>query len=190
MALTPGVPLSPPAKTSDMQQVIILFSDGLNTENHWHDEQQPIDARQAKTCKNIKDAGITIYTVLVMSGFSQVMKDCASKPEYYYEVTSANQTVAAFNAIGTSLTKLRIAQWHKFARSCHLKARPQGRAYSCAGCGRLGTHSIDRGRPTRWTEMIGFIDPFGSRGCLADRHKGFYGRVVGMKCSGQFPRGC
>ena len=33
MALTSGVPLSPPAKTADTQQAIILFSDGLNTEN-------------------------------------------------------------------------------------------------------------------------------------------------------------
>ena len=37
------------------------------------------------------------------------MKDCASKPEYYYEIT-AGQTVTAFNAIGTSLTKLCLAK--------------------------------------------------------------------------------
>jgi Flp pilus assembly protein TadG len=109
MALTPGAPLSPTPKTADMQQAIILFSDGLNTENRWYDEQAKIDARQAIACSNAKAAGITIYTVLVNSGFSKVMKDCASKPEYYYEITTG-QTVTAFNAIGTSLTKLRIAQ--------------------------------------------------------------------------------
>ena len=37
------------------------------------------------------------------------MKDCASKPEYYFEIT-AGQTVTAFNSIGTSLTKLRLAE--------------------------------------------------------------------------------
>ena len=37
------------------------------------------------------------------------MKDCASKPEYYFEITTG-QTVTAFNSIGTSLTKLRLAQ--------------------------------------------------------------------------------
>ncbi len=113
MALTPGVPLSPPAKAADMQQAIILFSDGLNTENRWHDgwgAQTQIDKRQAIACANAKAAGITIYTVLVLSGFSQVMKDCASKPEYYFEISVASQTVTAFNAIGTSLTKLRLAQ--------------------------------------------------------------------------------
>jgi Flp pilus assembly protein TadG len=109
MALTPGAPLNPPAKTNDMQQAIILFSDGQNTENRWWEDQAKIDARQAIACTNAKAAGITIYTVLVNAGYSKVMKDCASKPEYYFEITTG-QTVTAFNAIGTSLTKLRIAQ--------------------------------------------------------------------------------
>ena len=109
MALTQGAPLNPPAKTADMQQAIILFSDGLNTENRWWNDQDKIDKRQALMCTNVKAAGITIYTVLVNTGYSKVMKDCASKPEYYYEIT-AGQTITAFNSIGTSLTKLRLAQ--------------------------------------------------------------------------------
>ena len=109
MALTQGEPMNAPAKGADVQQAIILFSDGLNTENRWWSDQAKIDARQALLCANVKAAGITIYTVLVNSGFSKVMKDCASKPEYYYEITTG-QTVTAFNSIGTSLTKLRLAQ--------------------------------------------------------------------------------
>jgi Flp pilus assembly protein TadG len=110
MALTPGAPLNPPVKSADTQQAIILFSDGMNTRDRWYQTQQPIDNRQALLCANAKAAGITIYTVLVNAGFSQVMKDCASKPEFYFEITGANQTIAAFNAIGTSLTKLRLAE--------------------------------------------------------------------------------
>jgi hypothetical protein len=45
-----------------------------------------------------------------MAGNSKVLKDCASKPEYYFEVTAANQTVAAFNAIGSNLTHLRVSK--------------------------------------------------------------------------------
>ena len=110
MALTPGAPLNPPAKTADTQQAIILFSDGMNTRDRWYQTQQPIDNRQAIACANAKAAGITIYTVLVMAGTSDVMRNCASKPEFYFEITAPNQTVTAFNAIGTSLTKLRLAQ--------------------------------------------------------------------------------
>ena len=43
------------------------------------------------------------------SGYSKVMKDCASKPEYYFEITPG-ETVPAFASIGTSLTKLRLAE--------------------------------------------------------------------------------
>ncbi len=110
MALSNGQPLNAPVKSADTQKIIVLMSDGLNTANRWDDDQAPIDARQAIACTNAKAAGITIYTVLVMSGTSPVMKNCASKPEYYFEVTSANQTISAFNAIGTNLAKLRVAK--------------------------------------------------------------------------------
>jgi len=47
------------------QQVIILLSDGLNTQDRWYTTASSIDVRQQKTCDNIKAAGITIYTVQV-----------------------------------------------------------------------------------------------------------------------------
>jgi hypothetical protein len=49
----------------------MLLSDGLNTQDRWYTSQSSIDARMynpadgSGTCKNIKDAGITIYTVQV-----------------------------------------------------------------------------------------------------------------------------
>jgi hypothetical protein len=38
------------------------------------------------------------------------MQYCASGPQNFYLVTSASQTVSVFNAIGTSLSKLRVAR--------------------------------------------------------------------------------
>jgi Flp pilus assembly protein TadG len=108
-ALSTGNPLNAPIKAADMVQTIVLFSDGLNTQNRWSNDAADIDARQAKLCENAKKAGVVIYTVLVMAGSSKVMKDCASQPDYYYELTNANDTVAAFNDIGTKMSKLRIA---------------------------------------------------------------------------------
>jgi hypothetical protein len=65
------------------------------------------------TCKNIKDAGITIYTVQVNTDgdpVSTLLQNCASGPDKFFHLTSANQMVATFNQIGTNLAKLRIAQ--------------------------------------------------------------------------------
>ena len=65
------------------QHVIILLTDGMNTENRWYDTQASIDARQQITCNNVKAAGITVYTVQVNTGgdpLSTLLQGCASSP--------------------------------------------------------------------------------------------------------------
>ncbi len=109
-ALTSSDPLNAPTLPSDTQQVIILLTDGLNTQNRWTTNQASIDAREQLVCNNIKAAGITIYTILVMSGNSTVLQNCASDPSKYFVLTSADQIVTTFNTIGTNLSKLRIAK--------------------------------------------------------------------------------
>jgi hypothetical protein len=39
-----------------------------------------------------------------------LVTNCASSLDKFHLLTSANQTIATFNTIGTNLTKLRIAQ--------------------------------------------------------------------------------
>ena len=60
-SLTQGAPFSAPAMDPNYQyqQIIILLTDGLNTQDRWYTNQSSIDARQQITCNNIKAAGIT-----------------------------------------------------------------------------------------------------------------------------------
>jgi hypothetical protein len=113
-SLTENAPLDAPAidpaDTIPTQRIIILLTDGDNTENRWTTSQSSIDARSKATCQNIKDAGITLYTVLVMQGNASLLQDCASNPKYFFNLTSADQIITTFNQIGTQLSKLRIAQ--------------------------------------------------------------------------------
>jgi Flp pilus assembly protein TadG len=109
-ALTSTDPLNAPATPADTQKVIILLTDGLNTQNRWTTNQSSIDAREQLVCSNIKTAGITVYTVLVMSGNSTVLQNCASSASQYFALTSAGQIVTTFNAIGTKLSQLRLAR--------------------------------------------------------------------------------
>ena len=71
------------------------------------------------TCANIKAAGVTIYTVQVNTGgdpTSTLLQNCAGStdkmidPSKFFMVTSANGLATVFNAIGTNLTKLRVAK--------------------------------------------------------------------------------
>ena len=94
------------------QQVIILLTDGLNTEDRWYTSQSSINARQQKTCDNIKAAAITLYTVQVNTGgdpTSTLLQNCASDSSKFFLLTSAQQIVATFNQIGNALSSLRLA---------------------------------------------------------------------------------
>ena len=87
-----------------------MLTDGLNTQNRFTTDSAKIDERTAKLCAAIKAANIEIYTVLVMEGNASLLRTCASKSEMFFALTTAGQIVTAFNAIGTSLSKLRVAQ--------------------------------------------------------------------------------
>jgi len=107
-------PFTVPAIDPDYkyQTVIILLTDGLNTEDRWYTSQSSIDTRQQKTCNNIKAAGITLYTVQVNTGgdaTSTMLQNCASEAGKFFLLTSAGQIVTTFGQIGTALSKLRLA---------------------------------------------------------------------------------
>jgi Flp pilus assembly protein TadG len=127
LSLVGGGPLSAPAKDPNYkyQDVIVLMSDGLNTADRWYTSQTSVDNRMYQTgngsgtCANIKNAGITIYTIHVNTGgdpLSVLLQNCAggpdkfSDPSKFFMVTSSSGLGSVFAAIGTNLTKLRVAK--------------------------------------------------------------------------------
>jgi uncharacterized protein YegL len=116
-ALTPSTPLTEAsAPTPNLDKVIVLLTDGDNTEawdnakNKKITSQSAIDARTAKACANIKAADIKIYTIRVINGNATLLKSCASSPTMYYDVQQASQLNAVFTAIAQNLANLRIAE--------------------------------------------------------------------------------
>lgn len=128
-------PFNAPAEDPNYQwsHVIILLSDGLNTEDRWPSYGNGssqytcspgnilcIDARQKKLCDNIKATTdskgnplYTIYTIQVNTGSdptSSVLQYCASDSSKFFMLTSSNQIISTFDSIGTQLAKLRITQ--------------------------------------------------------------------------------
>lgn len=116
MSLVGGGPYpAPPAMDSNYtyNQVIILLTDGLNTQDRWYTSQSSIDARQQLTCNNVKAAGITLYTIQVNTGgdpTSTLLQNCASTSDKFFLLTSSTQIVTVFNQIGTQLSQLRISK--------------------------------------------------------------------------------
>jgi Flp pilus assembly protein TadG len=131
-SLLVGGPLNAPAEDANTtyNRVIILLSDGLNTEDRWPEygngssqaSGNPIDARQAQMCTDLKAARdsrgqtmYTIYTIQVNTSSpadptSTVLQNCASSSDKFFMLTSSTQIVTTFNTIGTALSKLRVAR--------------------------------------------------------------------------------
>jgi Flp pilus assembly protein TadG len=108
--LAPNGPFSAPALSPDLDKVIILLTDGQNTQNRWSSSQSSIDARTQKACDNIKAANIRIYTVRVIEGNATLLKNCATKPDMFYDVDEAVQLNSVFSSIAQNLANLRIAK--------------------------------------------------------------------------------
>jgi hypothetical protein len=103
--LTQGLDPAP-----DRDKVIVLLTDGDNTRNRWTSSSSSIDARTVLACTNAKAANIKIYTVRVIDGDATLLRNCATKPNMYYDVTQASQLDSVFSSIAQTLANLRIAK--------------------------------------------------------------------------------
>ena len=116
MSLVGGGPFSAPMKDPNYtyQQVIILLTDGLNTQDRWYGMTRHRSTTASRmTCNNIKAAGVILYTIQVNTGgdpTSTLLQNCASSSDKFFLLTSADQIVTTFNAIGTNLSKLRVVK--------------------------------------------------------------------------------
>jgi hypothetical protein len=114
MSLVGGGPFAAPALDPNYQysQIIILLTDGLNTQDRWYTSQSSIDTRQQMTCDNAKTSGVTLYTIQVNTDgdpTSTLLQSCASERSKFFLLTSADQIVTTFQSIATEITKLRLA---------------------------------------------------------------------------------
>jgi hypothetical protein len=124
-------PLPAPAEDANTiyNRVIIILSDGLNTENRWPESGNGstqtgtlIDDRQAALCNTLTHARdargslmYTVYTIQVNTHHpadptSTVLQNCASSPDKFYMLTNSDQIATTFTTIGTALSKLRVAR--------------------------------------------------------------------------------
>jgi Flp pilus assembly protein TadG len=129
-------PIPAPAEdpNTTYNRVIILLSDGLNTEDRWPDYGDGstqntnaggvgyIDIRQAQQCTNIKAARdaqgkpmYTVYTIQVNTASpadptSTVLQNCASDQSKFFMLTNSSQIATTFTTIGTALSQLRVAR--------------------------------------------------------------------------------
>jgi Flp pilus assembly protein TadG len=110
-ALTTGEPFTQAgAVRPDVDKVMILLTDGLNTANRFTTNPTQIDNRTAAVCDNIKKAKIKLYTVRVIEGNLELLQGCASASNMFYDVQAASQLKDVFASIAASLSGARLSK--------------------------------------------------------------------------------
>ncbi|HEX8666545.1 MAG TPA: TadE/TadG family type IV pilus assembly protein [Beijerinckiaceae bacterium] len=109
--LTPGAPLSGIARapSARVQKIIVFLTDGLNTENRWTKTASDIDKRTEKLCNEVKSAKIRLYTIRVIEGNENLLRDCATSKSMYFSVNQASELKEVFDKIAADLTTLRLS---------------------------------------------------------------------------------
>ena len=128
MTTDDGGPFPAPAENPayTYSRIIILLTDGANTQNRWTTSQSSIDTREKKLCDAIKgkidpktnQPMYTIYAIQVATdgaATQSVLTYCASTPTtklpgpFFYRLTSSSQIADTFKDIGNQLAPLRLA---------------------------------------------------------------------------------
>lgn len=109
-ALSQDVPLTEAqaANTPRLTKYMIVLTDGDNTENRFTTNGTTIDGRTSAACTNAKAAGIQIYTIRVIDGDANLLRNCASSPSMYYDVQSASQLSPVFKKIASEIASVRL----------------------------------------------------------------------------------
>jgi Flp pilus assembly protein TadG len=109
-----------PAQIGDARKVVVFISDGNSTmEDHEFDGHSEWGYNNsgaamfdnfALVCEDMKDQGITIYTLYIEGNpyADEYFLACATSPDHYFDVTRDDDLEAAFNTMATSLMQPRL----------------------------------------------------------------------------------
>ena len=109
-AVANHAPFNAPAPLPDLDKVIILMTDGDNTQNRWSSSQSSIDARTEKACTNAKAANIKLYTVRVINGNADAAQELRDQAGHVFRRATGRSAQQRVSAIAQNLANLRIAK--------------------------------------------------------------------------------
>lgn len=106
------------AKRNDdkTDKIMIVMTDGANTRSknglfHEGTSQANADNKAEALCSRVKNDDITVYTIAYEvedTTTENLLRNCASDQDKYFDATNASQLEEAFSAIAASLTELRL----------------------------------------------------------------------------------
>ena len=109
-AFTATYPLAGVNTDSRTQKIMIVLTDGNNTQNRWSGANQAtlIDKRTETACKNTRAMGVEVFTIRLMEGNKTLLMGCASDDDHYFPVTTASELTNTFREIAERVLRIRI----------------------------------------------------------------------------------
>ena len=115
--LEPSAPLPNADPAPDGDRVVVLMTDGLNTrsksgDSHWGRNQIETDQKTANICTSMKGTGVTVYTIgygINDGATRNLLRNCASGANTYFDARDAAQLERAFEDIAASIKELRVS---------------------------------------------------------------------------------
>ena len=110
--------------TPEWRKIAILMTDGDNNNGEIYNAYGPyntlkvtdtmLDSKLTTTCNNMKDSGITVYTVTFTSGINtatkNIFKNCASSADKWYDAPTQAALTKAFEQIARELSNIHITE--------------------------------------------------------------------------------
>ena len=90
-----------------------LSENNLGTSNNFNTAQSELDQKLKDVCENIKETGITIYTItfqLEDTSTQNLFRECATDPAKFFNSPNNETLSEAFRSIGAELSNLRIGR--------------------------------------------------------------------------------
>ncbi|MCB8837654.1 pilus assembly protein TadG-related protein [Aurantimonas sp. VKM B-3413] len=113
-ALTASAPLKGANTDKRTRRIMILLTDGENTQNRLTSNTTMIDGRTELACTNAKAMGnadgtpLELYTIRVIDGNETLLKKCATDSGHYYSVKQASDLTKVFQDIAERVKRIRI----------------------------------------------------------------------------------
>jgi len=109
--LTPGDPFNTALPFgSGYTKIIVLLTDGLNTQSRWTTDTATMNARTQTACTEAKSKGVIVYTIGLMSEDTALLTSCASAPSKHYFAPTPSQIPDIFDVISMDMTTVRLSR--------------------------------------------------------------------------------
>jgi Flp pilus assembly protein TadG len=100
--LNPSAPLGSGAAPASRKpdRMLVFLTDGINTYTRHSNVTATIDADMRELCRDAKTSDVRIFTVRLIRGNDDLLRDCATDPANFYAVNDVSGLTSAFHAIG------------------------------------------------------------------------------------------